>query len=280
LTRERLSRVLARTPLTPWIARGLRARLVEEPIRFFVRDTRGRGTYAYSVRGSGARVVVEHGTPDVLTLDELWYTKVYEPPTAVEPLLSSFAPGFRLIDLGANVGMFVAWCVDRGMRPAVSAYEADPRNVAALERTLAMNADRLSDRRVWRGVAGTMDGSVRFVAGSYTTSHVAAGDEAAAHGAISVPAYDVLPALKECDFLKMDIEGGEWDILGDERFESCTARVIVMEVHPAEQQDGDYIEAAVSRLGAVGYETETTYVSPSEAATVWAWRTAPQPSTG
>jgi hypothetical protein len=47
-----------------------------------------------------------------------------------------------------------------------------------------------------------------------------------------LPQEDVLPYVQEADFVKMDIEGGEWRILGDPRFGLGRTRSVALEYHP------------------------------------------------
>ena len=74
--------------------------------------------------------------------------------------------------------------------------------------------------------AATADGTMRFADGFGGGSHVAT------EGAgIEVPAVDVYPHLRDADFVKIDIEGGEWPILADPRLADLDDLVLVMEYH-------------------------------------------------
>ena len=42
----------------------------------------------------------------------------------------------------------------------------------------------------------------------------------------------MLPEIAAADLVKMDIEGGEWEILRDPRFAASPPRAIVLEYHP------------------------------------------------
>ena len=277
MTRERLSRVLARPWLTPWIARGLRARLVDQSLRFFIRDTRGHGTYAYTIRGSGVRVVAEHGTPDVLTLDQVWYGRVFEPPAEVAGLLAELERHEPVVlDLGANVGMFGAWVRERFRSARITAYEPDERNAALHRRLIELNGGD-GDWTLIEAAAGTHDGSVAFAAGDFTTSHVATAGTA---GTREVPVHDVLDAIRDADLAKIDIEGAEWEILADPRFRIRPGALLILEYHRRNAPAGDPEQAAREALARVGMEVVRTFVEPGEGGTLWAWHPSPQPSTG
>jgi len=61
---------------------------------------------------------------------------------------------------------------------------------------------------------------VRFVAGLEALSHVVNGGAGEPAREITVPMRDVLPEICSADLVKLDIEGGEWDILLDPRLSS------------------------------------------------------------
>ena len=70
-----------------------------------------------------------------------------------------------------------------------------------------------------RAAAGAHDGQVRFAAGMGASSHLAGlagADEAA--DTLAVECRDVLGMISTADLVKLDIEGGEWEILLDPRF--------------------------------------------------------------
>jgi hypothetical protein len=82
-----------------------------------------------------------------------------------------------VVDLGGNIGLATLWFAREFPDARLTTIEADPTNADVLERVVALN--RVGTR------------------------------------IITVPMIDVLPILAEADFLKMDIEGGEWEILSD-----------------------------------------------------------------
>ena len=192
-------RAIGRTPgIERVVSVALRARIVRERGRFFWREllpgvARGRPR-RYRLRTSGVPVWLEHRTPDAHTLDELWHSRVYEPPADVD--LGVLGPTPRVVDLGANVGMFVAWLTDRGLRPHVVAYEPDPRNADLLHATLAALDDRLTGWEVRLGAAGASDRDIAFAPGGFSASR------AAADGRQTVRCWDVLPALADCDLVR------------------------------------------------------------------------------
>lgn len=254
----------------PQVARLLRARCVEDSARFVARDLRGRGVYGYALRGGGATVVLEHGTPDVLVLDELFYQNVYRTPPAVEERMRALGPAPVAVDLGANVGMWAAWLHRRAPQATITLFEPDPRNIEMLRRTIAANG-RQDAWTVVDGPATATGGPVLFAGGGYAESHLAAPDEP---GGIEVQGRDALPAIMEADIVKIDIEGGEGPILSDPRLRESRARVLVLEYHPGGLLGSDPERVAHQLLARAGFEVLTVNRTPVGTGNLWAWRSS------
>lgn len=218
--------------LLPLTAQLLCARTVRESAAFFSRQVARRdGLFLYRLRGSGLRVGIRHDTADPATLSEVFYHRHYEPG---EDAARALSEPRRILDMGANIGLFGAFAAGRWPEAEIVAYEPDPANAAVLRHTVAANA--LQSRwTVVPAAAGTRDGEVGFALGLEVESHIVAdtdGDGPAANTIILVPVRDVLAEMSRSDLVKLDIEGGEWDILGDERFAQNPPRALVLEYHP------------------------------------------------
>ncbi len=265
-----LRRIGAHPWLEPHVSRGLRARLTTTPVRFYLRDLRGRGRYTYVVREAGDQVLLEHGTSDVPTLDQAFYQRVYEPAPGAARRLAEIDWGLKALDLGANIGLFCVWLARRFALDHVVAVEPVGRNLAALHKNLALTLPAGS-YTVVAGAAGVADGPVSFGGGdAFTTGRVRRGPTP---GAITVAGLDTFALLDGIDLLKLDIEGGEWPILQDPRFAELTVPVVMLEHHPA-GAPGDAAAAADRLLGAAGYEVERTLDEGDGTGIVWGFRRA------
>jgi len=265
-----LRRIGAHPRLEPHVARGLRARLTTTPVRFYLRDAEGRGRYRYVVRETGDRVLLEHGTSDVPTLDQAFHQRVYEPPPEVARRLAELDRGVRALDLGANIGLFGVWLAGRVPLDHVVAVEPVERNVAVLRENLAV-ALPCGSYTVVAEAAGVADGPLSFGGGdAFTTGRVAPG---AGAGSVIVPGRDTFALLDGIDLVKLDIEGGEWAILQDPRFVEVSAPVVMLEHHPA-GAPGDAAVAAERLLAAAGYEVERTLDEGDGTGIVWGVRRA------
>lgn len=249
---------------------SLRASLVCERRRFIRNELRSDPiTTTYRLRESGVVVALRQPGADVMALDQIFSQREHEFPAPVLRSLGTLPGPLRVVDLGANVGLFGAWLLGRFPTARILAFEADPENAAVHK--VAIDANGASDRwQLVEAFAGTRAGTTRFVPGLLGLSHAA--DDAAG---IDVPVVDVLPDLKTADLVKIDIEGAEWPLLDDPRLRELSARVIVLEYHARGCPSADPREAAQSRLASVGYEIIHSAQKPAVGrGLLWGWRPA------
>jgi FkbM family methyltransferase len=265
---RRLRRTRAANRLADAVYHG---RLVEESWRFALRELVRPGVVGtYRPKGTGAIVVLRHGTSDRYILNELFRFRLYEPPAEAERELRALGRGPRVVDLGAHVGLFGVLVLERFAGAEVLAVEADPLNFALLERCIEDNA--AGDR--WLAVnaaASTAEGRTWFLAGRFAESQVA---EQPTPGAVEVPARDVLPDLLDADVVKIDVEGSEWPILHDERFGKLGAILVFLEYHPEGCPEPDSRVAAIDRFRGLGYEVREIDVphAPPGVGMLSAWK--------
>jgi FkbM family methyltransferase len=183
------------------------------------------GACAYRLRGSDRVVCLRHGISS-WPFEEIFRHLVYEPPPAVARALEDIG---SVLDLGGNDGHFGAWALDRYPGARIVAYEPDPTSAEVYERCIERNyaAERWS---LVRAIASSRGGEQAFVALGTSWSRIAAAEEQ--RDTVMLPQEDVLPQIQETDFVKMDIEGGEWPILLDPRLGEGGTRAVVLEYHP------------------------------------------------
>jgi FkbM family methyltransferase len=254
-------------------ARVVCARLVRESTAFLVCSLlRAPGIRTYTVRGHPVRVAIRHRSHDDATLAEVFRNHWYDPPSAVARALGQPS---RVLDLGANIGLFGALAAALWPEAEIVAFEPDPANAVVHERAIAAND--LGERwRLVRVAAGARDGEVRFAAGMGASSHLAglagAGVDDPAD-TLAVECRDVLGTIAAADLVKLDIEGGEWEILLDPRFAAAPPRVIVLEYHRAGCPSGDPRALAFELLESAGMRTEPIWHDePAGVGMTWGWR--------
>jgi FkbM family methyltransferase len=176
------------------------------------------------------------------------------------------------------VGLYGAYALACYPDAEVIAFEPDPVNAAVVRRLIAVNG--LGARwTLVEAAAAASDGVARFRAAG--TDGMLADD-----GQLDVTTVDVMPLLAACDLVKMDIEGGEWRILGDPRFAECGPPTLVMEYHRDSCQerngndhprdDPNPRRLAVHLLEAAGYTITRLVDTPSwSSGAIWASRPGP-----
>jgi FkbM family methyltransferase len=215
-------------------------------------------------------VTVRCRTRDLDVLREIFVDRAYAAPAEVDEILEPREQP-RIVDLGANIGLFGLWALGRWPSALIHSYEPDPDNLAILDRNVA-DAQVGSRWTITRACAAPANGTVQFVAGQQPDSRVVYGAQPAS-GTSEVPAVDVFPHLQGADLLKIDIEGAEWPLLTDPRFRELTVPAVVLEYHPYNCPDPARSgETARSLLEGAGYLVVETDRHPLGTGTLWAWR--------
>jgi len=145
------------------------------------------------------------------------------------------------------------------------AFEPHPGHLTAIAEHLADN--QFSDRVKVVGAA---------VGVAEATAHLTdAGSSSAitnSSAGYAVPVVDAFQMIEgPIDILKIDIEGGEYGLLADERFAALSARVIVVEWHKTNDcPDGR--EWCQNRLQHFGYRTKIGVEDLPLAGLIWAFK--------
>ena len=171
-------------------------------------------------------------------------------PIATDAIISAVKPGMRVFDIGAHLGYYsllLARCV--GPAGRVMSFEAAPRNFDTLRSNILIN--NLKNVDLFNLAVFSEVGSIQM---SISSTDVASGDWSISRHSngetIQVPTItldqfyretDVLP-----DFLKMDVEGAEYDVLvGGREVISRSRPTMLIELH---HFDGDLAANRVPEL--------------------------------
>jgi len=252
-------------PLRRWYFPLRAAALVKPSLRFALFELlRREATRPYVLRESGLTAHVRHPLNDMWVVDEIYVQRVYEPPREVLDRIEALGRPPRILDLGGHAGLFALFALGRFAGSTVTSVEPNPDNARVLE--ASRQAGGLTDRwRLVRAAAGVADGTARIAGLSFLTQL----DEG---GSVEVEMRDALPLLDEADVAKIDVEGGEWPLLADERLARAGVRAVVLELH----DDGDggtaYRERACSLLREAGFTPGPLFDERPDTACIWAWR--------
>lgn len=249
----------------------------------------------YRLRNSGLTIFLRHRTRDVDVLNEIFGStggrNSYEPPSAIASALDA-KPSLRVLDLGANIGLFGVYVLGRWPRAAIRSFEPDPTNLRLLARLIAAN-ELEGCWSVADVAVANQTGEMSFAAGLFADSHLTVATDQRAAGdrrveknhtlaedgprsedgqTITVHTVDIFDEDHDVDLMKIDIEGGEWSILTDARLGNLKADVLALEWHARGCPEPDAHASTVRLLRGAGYSRIEEIESGDGSGLLWAWR--------
>jgi FkbM family methyltransferase len=237
------------------------ARLVQTPFRYAVRELLRPTLADYSLRHTTGRISLRHQSGDIDIFRKFYAYGYYDWPPEVMARLKRVDRPINVLDLGANIGLFQVHArADFPIERAVG-FEPDPANAEVLERVLTANG---GNWEIVRACAANRDGVAMFKAGADNFSRIEN------EGASVVPTVDVFPYIAEADLVKMNIEGSEWEILGDPRLERTSA-VWIVEYHRIRNPEPDITSLARRSFERCGYTTLSA-IAHAGNGLLWAWK--------
>lgn len=203
---------------------------------------RNPGALLALARGKGPVVLrlADGSRYHVRTLMDAWIVKETALDRDYERHGAALQDGWTIVDVGAASGDFTVFAARRAPSGRVIAFEPAPDSVETMRKNVAENG--LRNVEIRPVAVGARAGEVTLdvsggVAVQYRTAgarEVGAG-RAAAGGRFAVPCVplgEVLPNLLTVDFLKIDVEGAEYEMLfGLDDASLGRVRRVCMEYH-------------------------------------------------
>jgi FkbM family methyltransferase len=134
-----------------------------------------------------------------------------------------------IVDLGANIGLTSVYLAKRYPGARLIALEPASENAALTRANLAANG---VDGEVIEAAIGSHDGTARFSTDRDSNLGRVGGDGIEVAMMTMASVLERLPAGQHIDLLKMDIEGGEEDLLDGDRAWLRRVGCIMAEFHP------------------------------------------------
>jgi FkbM family methyltransferase len=179
-------------------------------------------------------------------LNEIYLDRVYEVPGVDLTRCRS------VLDVGGNVGLFALYVASRAPQAHIHCFEPDPKNFEILERNLALNKVHAKAYRV--AVSTTCGvGHLTAQGNSFERSLGNAGASTIAVDCIDWDHIFSLTAVDRFDFVKIDIEGHEREILAacsDSQLRRIGA--LSLEWH----HGVDELETLAHRLRGIGFDAK------------------------
>jgi FkbM family methyltransferase len=200
------------------------------------------------------------GAQMLVLFNEVWHGDIYRIADPKSPF--HIGAGDSVVDVGANIGLFAIKAARLARGGRVVAVEPDPDNFALLTEHLARSG--LANVEVKKAAVSRAPGKAVLVQGfvnSALADVLPGGQRPAGAGRLAEAEAVTLAGLLEefrlarVDYLKMDVEGSEWDI-----FESADAatwarvRRVVVEYHDGLRPGCSRL--LLGRLQAAGFLTE------------------------
>jgi len=199
------------------------------------------------LRVQGMTYVMDPGSTEIFTLGELYGDRHYDRLGDFTP-----KPGWTVVDVGANVGMFTFQQARRGAR--VYAFEPNPDCYRRLLHGVVKNR-WTSSILVFNAAVGLRAGLGMIACqAQQTTAGVVVPVEQANVGrdlAVTITSLDLMfPSLMvtHVDLLKIDVEGAEIEVLQGARHVLALVDRIVLEYHSP-----DLLQQACTLLGGYGF---------------------------
>jgi FkbM family methyltransferase len=186
-------------------------------------------------------------------IEDIWMRGEYDLPGYIPE------SGWRVVDIGANVGVFAMLAASRGAR--VICYEPTPET----HHRLQANTATLSVECVNAGVVGRSEGTALLFA--HRDRHTrntfrpggSDGPAESFHRPIDVPVVSIAEALTEpCDLLKLDCEGCEFEIFETAGDSLRNAARVIAELDGGA---GD-VDKAAANVRAAGFAVEVHETNP------------------
>jgi FkbM family methyltransferase len=205
---------------------------------------------------TGDRIVLSRSSLfELETAYEIFVSDVYRCPRSLDP-----ASIRRIIDVGSNVGYtLVYWCRRRFPMATIEAFEPHPRHFAVLQQTVELNG--LGSRIRLHPVAAGTAAKLSMLVDADTASTLNARTRADPHlNSIQVRIVDFFEAVRgaRIDLLKLDCEGGEYDILMDARFPLLDIGNIVLEWRATDDRP-EIERETITRLSALDWQIEPLF---------------------
>ena len=151
-------------------------------------------------------------------LQEIFAEEVYRQTLSSNP---------TIIDCGANIGLSVLYFKRQFPAATIIAFEPDPQNYTLLQKNI--ESYKLQDIQCNQAAVWIENTTITFAAKKGMASGISLTES---ENCIQVPAVRLKEYLNQkIDFLKIDIEGAEWEVLNDCASELKNVQHLFVEYH-------------------------------------------------
>lgn len=184
------------------------------------------------------RGVVHIPWPVAHLYDDIFVARIYEPPIAMPD-----AP--RIIDAGAHVGFASIFFLNRFPKASVTSFEPNPTTCGYLRKNVAKFGSRST---VISKALSTRSGKAKYFITEDNPTNVTGGLENREGMDRKVKFHEIECAnildylIEPVDFLKLDIEGEEYNILRLEEINPERVKSLAVEFHDISKRHPEFVE--------------------------------------
>lgn len=196
----------------------------------------------------------------VFSLMDLWILKETLLDRQYEQVSLPLQDGWTIVDIGAALGDYAVWAAKQTPHGRLIAVEPYPPSVSLLRSNIEKN--HVYNVELFAGAIAASSGTttLKVERGSIVQNSTAVNQKSGQVIEVKTASLDDLFAqyeISKCDYLKMDCEGGEYEILFSASAQSLTKiERICMEVHDGMTNYGR--EDMIKFLEKSGYQTRLT----------------------
>ncbi len=168
-------------------------------------------------------------------------------------------PDSVIVDVGANVGYYTLWVSKFNYNGKVYAFEPNELNYKRLCENIASNS---SDHQIIpvKNAVSNFSGFVSMTSELDTLNHILKVDDASNLETVQVECITLdqfaeKNAIQHIDFLKIDVEGFEWEVLDGAKkmLETSSIGIVQVEINNALDNSGHTSQQLLDLLLANGY---------------------------
>ncbi len=203
-------------------------------------------------------------TTDLATAYEIFIAQAYRKPELVPDLSPNL-----IVDVGGNVGFSIIYWAAMYPHAQLITFEPLAAHVLMINKNIVHN--QITDRIKIIGNAVSNKKYQAFMVERENESILV--DYAKETNCHQVNVLDLFEEIgdQKIDLLKMDIEGGEYSILEDDRFGKLNVKQVVLEWHNTDEISNGY-QWCKNRFSDLGFETIDGELRYPQAGILWAWK--------
>jgi FkbM family methyltransferase len=204
----------------------------------------GEAVVQYRLRPLGGQLVsVRPHSADMWALTDII------PPYHLPPLDVVPTDAREIWDLGTNIGLAMAQLALRYPQASVTGVEMDAGNLDLCRRNVAPYGERCN---VLHAAVWSSDGEVSYSGGEDTLAYrVESGGGGTTVRSLSLNTVLAERGVERVDFVKIDIEGAEREVLRENTEWAAAVRALKVEVH-----EPYTVDECLTDLRALGFEAE------------------------